>query len=485
MGTNLRQSRSAAGLLVCALLLLPCIVPTAVVDAKRRAAHTKHHGGAAAAVAAAVSSGPEEDAFDTQQVGGMLEEDEEQVAIPLEVAEQHFHLMPARPEVEEEDGDYDVEQLGEAAVELPAAKKVVPKGSQHPRGKTGLPHCTPDGMGQVPQVTGSWVDHPNPEHIGLYDPRNGCPEYAEDFNCLRPYPPAQPNPDLAAREFRKVFLADQCQLRQFDAAAFQTCFAGRRLFLIGDSLMRQQFASLACLLKGVSASGKSARWDLSDIKLQGDYVHAWGNAQTSVAKQFVGEFTLNNGAQVIIRSFGTYQAQLWDDIFAEFAPITEKDVILVNFGAWYPRFKISEPHLPWVQWQNSMTELFVDKLASSPAQVIWKDYSPSHFCGATGTFNGIDEGIPGVPPRAKCEPASVGEFWYGDWIRTYLNTTCGEPCAKIRVLPIFDLSLARYDSHHGSFGRGRFDDKATDCRHFCNNVVDVWNTVFYNMMCPA
>lgn len=57
---------------------------------------------------------------------------------------------------------------------------------------------------QVPQVTGSWVDHPNPEHIGLYDPRGGCPEWAEDFNCLRPYPPAQPNPDLAAREFRKA-----------------------------------------------------------------------------------------------------------------------------------------------------------------------------------------------------------------------------------------------------------------------------------------
>lgn len=73
--------------------------------------------------------------------------------------------------------------------------------------------------------------------------------------------------------------------------------------------------------------------------------------------------------QVIIRSFGTYQAQLWDDIFAEFAPITEKDVILVNFGAWYPRFKISEPHLPWVQWQNAMNELFVQKLATTPAQV--------------------------------------------------------------------------------------------------------------------
>lgn len=62
--------------------------------------------------------------------------------------------------------------------------------------------------------------------------------------------------------------------------------------------MRQQFASLACLLKGVSASGKSARWDLSDIKLQGEYLHAWGGSQTPVSKQFVGEFKLNNGAQV-------------------------------------------------------------------------------------------------------------------------------------------------------------------------------------------
>lgn len=62
--------------------------------------------------------------------------------------------------------------------------------------------------------------------------------------------------------------------------------------------MRQQYASLACLLKGVSKSGKGARWDLSDIKYQGDYTHAWGQGSTSVYKGFVGEFTLNNGAQV-------------------------------------------------------------------------------------------------------------------------------------------------------------------------------------------
>lgn len=93
-GTCLRQARRCTGVLLCALLLLPSIVPTAVVDAKRRAAHTKHHGGAAAA---ALSSGDEGEAWDPQQSGGVLEgEDDGSTAVPLEAAEQHFHLMPTR-----------------------------------------------------------------------------------------------------------------------------------------------------------------------------------------------------------------------------------------------------------------------------------------------------------------------------------------------------------------------------------------------------
>ncbi|CAL8469670.1 g9211 [Coccomyxa elongata] len=96
LGTCLHQSKRAASLLGCALLLYPCIVPTAVVDAKRRPAHTEHHGGAAAAAIAAVSSGAEEDELTPSK--GVLEEDDEPVTVPLEVAEQHFHLMPARPE---------------------------------------------------------------------------------------------------------------------------------------------------------------------------------------------------------------------------------------------------------------------------------------------------------------------------------------------------------------------------------------------------
>ena len=58
--------------------------------------------------------------------------------------------------------------------------------------------------------------------------------------------------------------------------------------------------------------------------------------------------------KVACRSFGTYESRLWDDVFSEFAPLTSDDIILVNFGAWYPKYKISEPFVPYMQWEDSM-----------------------------------------------------------------------------------------------------------------------------------
>ena len=44
----------------------------------------------------------------------------------------------------------------------------------------------------------------------------------------------------------------------------------------------------------------------------------------SILKQNIGSFTLRNRASVHIRSFGIFNLQLWDDVMAEFAPITTK-----------------------------------------------------------------------------------------------------------------------------------------------------------------
>lgn len=58
----------------------------------------------------------------------------------------------------------------------------------------------------------------------------------------------------------------------------------------------------------------------------------------------------------------------------------------------------------------------------------------------------------------------------------YLKGYCKEDCAHIHMLPVYHLSLAAHNSHHGSYGRG-VNERQIDCRHYCANVIDTWNQV--------
>lgn len=57
------------------------------------------------------------------------------------------------------------------------------------------------------------------------------------------------DPGRIRQEYRQVFQADQCQLRNFDAQNFSQRMRKRKLIMVGDSLMRLHFYSLACLMK--------------------------------------------------------------------------------------------------------------------------------------------------------------------------------------------------------------------------------------------
>ena len=96
-------------------------------------------------------------------------------------------------------------------------------------------------------------------------------------------------------------------------------------------------------------------------------------------------------------------------------------------------------------------------------------------------FDECAQPLEAVPPREKCDPASVGEYWFREHVVHTLKA-CGAECSNIRLLPIYDMSLARHNSHHGTYGRGK-EVGYTDCRHYCVNVVDWWNVVLYAMMC--
>lgn len=133
--------------------------------------------------------------------------------------------------------------------------------------------------------------------------------------------------DIAAVTARQVFRAHQCELRPWDAAGFAGCLAGRRLIMVGDSLMRQSFQSLGCLAAPVTASGVSADWrgkdtvpapnpnpDADDPNSEDPAeeavvieppterraygVRADDGTIINATADWFGNFTLNNGAQV-------------------------------------------------------------------------------------------------------------------------------------------------------------------------------------------
>eukprot|EP00884_Botryococcus_braunii_P000146 jgi/Botrbrau1/10131/Bobra.0191s0004.1 len=199
----------------------------------------------------------------------------------------------------------------------------------------------------------------------------------------------------------------------------------------------------------------------------------------------VGDIQLEDGGSVHYRGFGVLNLTLWDDMITEFEEqygrLTENDVIMFNFGAWYPRFRQNDW---WSVFKFTMAKLIETRLQHMTATVYWKEYAPAHFGGRTGTWTGIEESLSDVlPVREACEPAQFGEYWYNDWIKQIVSK-CGMPCSHIRILPIFNLSLARYNLHHGSFGRGTLAKKPVrDCRHYCQPVVDLWSIVFFNSEC--
>ena len=61
------------------------------------------------------------------------------------------------------------------------------------------------------------------------------------------------------------------------------------------------------------------------------------------------------------------------------------DVQVVNFGAWYPRYSVLDPHHHWPAWQTDMKELINERLVSYKATTLWRSYAAAHYGGTNGT----------------------------------------------------------------------------------------------------
>ena len=45
------------------------------------------------------------------------------------------------------------------------------------------------------------------------------------------------------------------------------------------------------------------------------------------------------GLQAAVRDHSWYNESLYDDIMADFQPLTDKDILVISYGGWYDRFQ--------------------------------------------------------------------------------------------------------------------------------------------------
>ncbi|KAJ1271801.1 hypothetical protein BS78_06G154000 [Paspalum vaginatum] len=338
---------------------------------------------------------------------------------------------------------------------------------------------------------GRWV---RDESYGFYPPTS-CTLIDDDFNC---HMNGRQDTDFLKWRWQP----HGCDIPRLNAAEFLERLRGQRIIFVGDSLNRNMWESLVCILRhGVrdkrsvyEASGKN------QFKTRGYYSFRFREYNCSV--DFIRSIFL---VREVIREGrnGTEDAKLkLDELDAATPAYQTADIVVFNTGHWWTHYKTSRglnyyqegnhvyPSLEvldaykralvtWARW--------VDKnIDSGRTQVVFRGYSLSHFRGGQWNSGGRCHG--------ETEPI---------FNQTYLTEYPEKMVILEQVLrqmktPVIYVNISTLTDYrkdgHPSVYRLRYDTqvermamlKKQDCSHWClPGVPDTWNELLYASLLQA
>ncbi|XAR65087.1 hypothetical protein NMG60_11009056 [Bertholletia excelsa] len=337
---------------------------------------------------------------------------------------------------------------------------------------------------------GRWVrDNTKP-----YYPAGSCPFIDRDFDCH-----LNRRPDYAFVKWK--WQPNCCDIPSLNATDFLERLRGQKLVFVGDSLNRNMWESLVCVLRH-NVQDKKRVFEISgrrDFKKKGFYAFRFEDYNCTVdfvsSPFLVRESTFNgrNG------SFDTLRLDLMDRTTSMYS---DADVIVFNTGHWwthektsrgedyyqegnhvYPRLKVLEAYkraiTTWARW--------VDKnVDGRRTQVVFRGYSVTHFRG--GQWNS------GGQCHKETEPI---------FNETYLTHYPSKMRALENVLqemktPVLYLNISRLTDYrkdgHPSIYRKEYKsveeqisaEQSQDCSHWClPGVPDTWNELLYASLLQA
>ncbi|KAH9304709.1 hypothetical protein KI387_009113 [Taxus chinensis] len=323
----------------------------------------------------------------------------------------------------------------------------------------------------------------------LYE-SSSCPYVDEAFNC-------QDNgrSDMEYQKWR--WQANDCELPRFNATDFLERLRGKRLMLVGDSMNRNQFESLLCLLRE-GLSNKSRMFETHGYRItkgRGYYIFKFMDYNCTV--EFCrSHFLVREGR--IVRPTGKTRPTLMIDRIDKTAPRWKRANILVfNTGHWWAHGKTAKGKdyyqegdevygrldvltafrralMTWGKWID-------ENLNTAKTHVFYRGYSPAHFRGGQWNSGG------------KCtgETQPIFNETYHDSYPVKMQIVedvIHQMRTPVTILNITRLSEFRKDGHPSVYGKhltelGEKRTRYQDCSHWClPGVPDAWNELIYSSL---